>query len=58
MTAPQPKPGILGIEAYVPGRAKLVGQDRVMRLASNEGALGPSPRAVEAYQAAAGDIFR
>ena len=25
MTAPQPKPGILGIEAYVPGRAKLEG---------------------------------
>ena len=58
MTAPQPKPGILGIEAYVPGRAKLAGHERVLRLASNEGALGPSPRAVEAYQAAAEDIFR
>lgn len=58
MTAPQPKPGILGIEAYVPGRAKLAGQDRVMRLASNEGALGASPRALEAYRAAAADIFR
>ncbi|MBT5413245.1 MAG: histidinol-phosphate transaminase [Rhodospirillaceae bacterium] len=58
MTAPQPKPGILGIEAYVPGRAKLAGHGRAIRLASNEGALGPSPRAIEAYRAAAEDIFR
>ena len=58
MTAPRPRPGILGIASYVPGRSSLAGHDAVMRLSSNEGALGPSPRAVAAYGAAAGEIGR
>lgn len=58
MTAPQPRPGILGIASYVPGRASLAGQDKVMRLSSNEGALGPSPRAIAAYGEAAREIGR
>jgi len=58
MTAPQPKSGILDIEAYVGGSSTVAGVDRVIKLSSNEGALGPSPRAVEAYRALADDIHR
>lgn len=56
--APQPRPGILEIAPYVGGEAKIPGVDRVIRLASNESALGPSPRAIAAYQAWAGEIHR
>jgi histidinol-phosphate aminotransferase len=55
---PAPRPGILDIAPYIGGEAKVSGVARVIRLASNESALGPSPRAVEAYRAAAGDIYR
>ena len=58
MSAPRPKPGILDIEAYVGGASKIAGVDRVIKLSSNEGALGPSPRAVEAYRAIAADMHR
>ena len=58
MSAPQPKPGILDIEAYVGGTSKLPGIERVIKLSSNEGALGPSPRAVQAYRAAGPDMHR
>ncbi|HEX9489938.1 MAG TPA: histidinol-phosphate transaminase, partial [Stellaceae bacterium] len=55
---PAPRPGILDIAPYIGGEAKVSGVARLIRLASNESALGPSPRAVEAYRAAAGDIYR
>jgi len=55
---PAPRPGILDIAPYIGGEATVSGVARVIRLASNESALGPSPRAVEAYRAAAGDIYR
>lgn len=58
VTAPQPRPGILDIAPYVGGEAKVPGIERVIRLASNESALGPSPRAIAAYQAWAGEIHR
>src|SRR3954451_24839188 len=56
--APVPGPGILDIAPYVGGEAKVAGVERPIRLASNESALGPSPKAVEAYRALAGEIFR
>src|SRR3954470_116628 len=56
--APVPGPGILDIAPYVGGESKAVGVERPIRLASNESALGPSPKAMEAYRALAGDIFR
>jgi histidinol-phosphate aminotransferase len=56
--SPIPRPGILDISPYVGGEAKIAGVERVIRLASNESALGPSPRAVAAYKAMAGDMFR
>lgn len=58
MAHPIPRPGILDISPYVGGEAKIAGVERVIRLASNESALGPSPRAVAAYNAMAADMFR
>jgi histidinol-phosphate aminotransferase len=55
---PVPGPGILDIAPYVGGDAKLEGFEKPIRLASNESALGPSPKAVAAYRALAGDIHR
>ncbi|HEY3916874.1 MAG TPA: histidinol-phosphate transaminase [Stellaceae bacterium] len=56
--APVPQPGILGIAAYVGGEAKAPGFDKPIRLASNESALGPSPKALAAYRGLAEEIFR
>jgi len=58
MSAPQPRPSLLDIEPYVGGESKLAGVNRVIKLSSNEGAFGPSPRAVEAYRAVAEEIHR
>src|ERR1700736_186217 len=55
---PTPRPGILDISPYVGGEAKIVGVDRPIRLASNDGASGPSAKAVAAYRALAGKIHR
>ncbi len=55
---PSPRPGILDISPYVGGEAKIAGIDRVIRLASNESALGPSKRALAAYAAAAPGMHR
>jgi histidinol-phosphate aminotransferase len=55
---PRPRPGILDIAPYVGGESTVAGAARVIRLASNESALGPSPRAVEAYRALAHEIYR
>ena len=48
---PQPRPGVLAIDPYVPGKAKAPGVARVFKLSSNETPLGPSPQAVAAYHA-------
>src|SRR5215469_14435916 len=53
-----PGPGILDIAPYVGGDAKLEGVAEPIRLASNESALGPSPKAIAAYRALARDIHR
>ena len=52
MTAmqPQPRAGVLDIEAYVPGKSTAPGVAKVFKLSSNETPLGPSPRAIAAYQ--------
>ena len=50
-TRPQPKPGILDIEAYVPGKsAAPAGVAKVYKLSSNENPLGASPAAIEAVR--------
>jgi len=48
---PQPRPGVLAIDPYVPGRSVAPGAGRVFKLSSNETPLGPSPSAVAAYHA-------
>jgi len=52
-----PRPGIDQIKAYVPGQT-VEAQGRSIKLSANESALGPSPKAVEAYKAAAERMFR
>ena len=54
----RPRPGILDIAPYVGGAAHAPGANRSVKLSSNENPLGPSPRAVEAYRAAAEDLAR
>lgn len=49
----RPLPGILDIELYQGGEAYLEGHATVLKLSSNENLLGPSPKAVAAYRAAA-----
>ena len=58
MTAPTPRPGILDIAPYVGGKSSSAGAARVIKLSSNEGALGPSPRAIEALQKSATKLHR
>jgi histidinol-phosphate aminotransferase len=55
-TAPQPKPGILEISPYVPGKAKAQGFDNPLKLSANENPLGCSPAAQRAYESAAGKL--
>jgi len=50
---PQPRPGVLKIQAYVPGKSTAPGVDKVYKLSSNETPLGPSPNAIAAYKAVA-----
>lgn len=49
---PRPKPGILDIAPYIPGKSGAKG-GRVFKLSSNESALGPSPKAAAAFEMAA-----
>lgn len=58
MTGPTPRPELLDLSPYVGGEAHLPGVARVIRLASNESAAGPSPAAVAAYRDLAGDLAR
>jgi histidinol-phosphate aminotransferase len=57
-TGPTPRPGILDIAPYVGGEATIAGVERPIRLASNESALGPSPKAIAAYLALAHEVRR
>jgi histidinol-phosphate aminotransferase len=54
----RPQPGILDIALYVGGESRLEGHAEVLKLSSNENPHGPSPRAIEAFRAAAGDLHR
>jgi len=47
---PEPRPGVMKIDAYVPGKSKAAGVSKVYKLSSNETPLGPSPKAVEAVR--------
>lgn len=54
--SPQPRASVLVIEPYIPGKAAAASAGRIFKLSSNELALGPSPRAVEAFQSAASSL--
>ena len=56
MTRPTPQSGIDKISPYVGGRAKADPGVQTYKLSANETPLGPSPRAREAYAAAAQDL--
>ncbi|MDK9696818.1 MAG: histidinol-phosphate transaminase [Siculibacillus sp.] len=50
---PTPRAGVLDIAPYVPGKSKATGGSKLHKLSSNETPLGPSPKAVAAFHAAA-----
>ena len=52
--APQMKPWVAGIHAYVPGKANLDARPIVAKVSSNENPFGPSPKAVAAMTAVLG----
>jgi histidinol-phosphate aminotransferase len=54
MPRPVPNPGILEIAPYTPGKSPVPEKGRkVFKLSANETPFGPSPKAIEAYKAAA-----
>jgi histidinol-phosphate aminotransferase len=57
MSALTPRPGIMKIAPYVPGKDSVDGK-KITKLSSNEGALGPSPKAMAAYAKAAAELHR
>ena len=57
MQRPAPRPGLLDIRPYVPGKSQ-ADSSRVYKLSSNESALGPSPMAVAALKESAAMAHR
>ncbi len=53
---PTPRPGVMEIEAYMPGKSSAPAGVKLIKLSSNETPLGPSPKAVEAFKALAGTL--
>jgi histidinol-phosphate aminotransferase len=53
---PAPRPGILDISPYVPGKAGAPGIAAPIKLSANENILGCSPAAKAAFAAVAGDL--
>lgn len=52
----RPQPGILEIALYQGGESTLAGHARPVKLSSNENPAGPSPKAVAAFEGAAGTL--
>ncbi len=50
-TRPQPRPGVLDIAPYIPGKSDAPGVAKVFKLSSNETPLGPGERTIAAYRA-------
>lgn len=53
---PMPKPGIMDIHAYVPGKAQADGVANPIKLSANENILGSSPMARAAFVGAADEM--
>ncbi|MFV0625377.1 pyridoxal phosphate-dependent aminotransferase [Sphingomonas sp. ac-8] len=58
MNAPAPKPWVLDIAPYIPGRATSDGDRPVAKLSANENPLGTSPAARAAFEGAHGSLER
>jgi histidinol-phosphate aminotransferase len=52
------QPGIMGVKPYVGGVSKIAGNANAIKLSSNENPLGPSPKALAAYQTEAAQMHR
>lgn len=49
---------IMEIKPYKAGESKVKGVEKIIKLSSNEGAFGPSPKAVQAYKNASINLHR
>ena len=58
MSAPAPKPWIMGIAPYIPGRSTTDDGRKVVKLSSNENPLGTSQKARDAFLTAATSLER
>ena len=58
MTAPIAQPGIMNIQPYVPGLSEVDGMAEVVKISSNESAIGPSRKAIDAYLKIATELHR
>ena len=56
--SPQPRPGILDIDIYVPGESSVPANVTPAKLSSNETPLGPSPSAVAAAKSVTDELNR
>jgi len=56
--SPEPRPSVLKIAPYIPGRSKSGAAGKQHKLSSNENPLGPSPAAREAFLTAATSLER
>jgi histidinol-phosphate aminotransferase len=56
MSAPRPRPGLLDIAHYTPGKAKAAGFDKPLKMSANENAFGCCDAARAAYLDAAGNL--
>src|SRR6516165_1512626 len=52
-TRPQPRPGVLDIAPYVPGKSNAPGVAKIFKLSSNETPLGAGASTIAAYRAVA-----
>ena len=58
MTDIKVQPGIMDIAPYECGGSAIEGAKKIIKLSSNEGALGPSPEASATYAALQGELHR
>ncbi len=55
---PRPRSGVFSIDPYKQGASIINGVENPIKLSANESPLGPSPRAIAAYLAAADNLCR
>jgi histidinol-phosphate aminotransferase len=58
VTIPIANPGVMLIKPYVAGGSSLEDRNDIIKLSSNEGAFGPSPKAQAAYTKGASELHR